>query len=136
MALAELAILEKTYPNAVTALEYRSEFELLVAVILSAQCTDARVNMTTPALFAKYPTPEKLARARPESVEKIIKSPHPSDPEKAQIAVEGADELYKEIRIANHLTDENGDQVRLKQGAKVEVTVEAGPEAVTPSPEN
>jgi endonuclease III len=74
VALAELAILEKTYPNAVTALEYRSEFELLVAVILSAQCTDARVNMTTPALFAKYPTPEKLARARPESVEKIIKS--------------------------------------------------------------
>jgi hypothetical protein len=50
--------------------------------------------------------------------------------------VEGADELYKEIRIANNLTDENGDQVRLKQGAKVEVTVEAGPEAVTPSPEN
>jgi endonuclease-3 len=55
-------------------LEYRNEFELLVAVILSAQCTDVRVNMTTPALFAKYPTPEKLARARPESVEKIIKS--------------------------------------------------------------
>ena len=74
MALAELAILEKSYPNAVTALEYRNEFELLVAVILSAQCTDVRVNMTTPALFAKYPTPEKLARARPESVEKIIKS--------------------------------------------------------------
>ncbi|HEV3196060.1 MAG TPA: endonuclease III [Candidatus Cybelea sp.] len=74
VALAELAILEKSYPNAVTALEYRNEFELLVAVILSAQCTDVRVNMTTPALFAKYPTPEKLARARPESVEKIIKS--------------------------------------------------------------
>ncbi|MGA8475348.1 MAG: endonuclease III [Candidatus Cybelea sp.] len=74
VALAELAILEKSYPNAVTALEYRNEFELLVAVILSAQCTDVRVNMTTPALFAKYPTPEKLARARPEAVEKIIKS--------------------------------------------------------------
>ncbi len=74
VALAELAILEKAYPNAVTALEYRNEFELLVAVILSAQCTDVRVNMTTPALFAKYPTPEKLARARPEAVEKIIKS--------------------------------------------------------------
>jgi endonuclease-3 len=74
VALAELAILEKSYPNAVTALEYRNEFELLVAVILSAQCTDVRVNMTTPALFAKYPTPQKLARARPEAVEKIIKS--------------------------------------------------------------
>lgn len=74
VALAELAILERTYPRAVTALEYRNEFELLVAVILSAQCTDARVNATTPALFAKYPTPEKLARAKQADVEKIIKS--------------------------------------------------------------
>ena len=79
---------------------------------------------------------EKPSATLPGTVEKIIKSPHPSDPEKAQIAVEGADELYKEIRIVNNLTDENGDEVRLKQGAKVEVTVEAGPEAVTPSPEN
>jgi endonuclease III len=69
-----LAILERTYPHAVTALEYDNEFQLLVAVILSAQCTDARVNMTTPILFAKYPTPQKLARAKPDDVEKIIKS--------------------------------------------------------------
>ncbi len=74
VALEELAILERTYPPAETALEYDSEFELLVAVILSAQTTDARVNMTTPILFAKYPTPEKLARAKPADVEKIIKS--------------------------------------------------------------
>jgi endonuclease III len=74
VALEMLAILERTYPHAVTALHYRSEFQLLVAVILSAQCTDVRVNMTTPALFAKYPTPEKLARARQSDVEKIIKS--------------------------------------------------------------
>lgn len=74
VALEELAILERTYPHAMTALEYHSEFQLLVAVILSAQCTDARVNMTTPALFAKYPSPEKLARAKPADVEKIIKS--------------------------------------------------------------
>jgi endonuclease III len=74
VALEELAILEGMYPNAVTALEYGSEFELLIAVILSAQCTDARVNLTTPALFAKYPTPEKLARARQPDVEKIIRS--------------------------------------------------------------
>jgi uncharacterized protein YfaS (alpha-2-macroglobulin family) len=67
-------------------------------------------------------------------VEKIIKSPHPSEPEKAQIAVEGADELYKEIRIVNNLVDENGDEVKLKQGAKVEVTVEAGPDAVVSKP--
>lgn len=74
IAIEELAILEKAYPHAVTALEYQSEFQLLVAVILSAQCTDARVNATTPALFAKYPTPEKLARAKQEDVERIIKS--------------------------------------------------------------
>jgi hypothetical protein len=73
---------------------------------------------------------EKTSATLPGTVEKIIKSPHPSEPEKAQIAVEGADELYKEIRIVNNLTDENGDEVRLKQGAKVEVTVEAGPDAV------
>ena len=77
---------------------------------------------------------EKLSATLPGTVEKIIKSPHPSDPEKAQIAVEGADELYKEIRIVNNLTNENGDEVRLKQGAKVEVTVEAGPEAVVSKP--
>ena len=73
-ALRELEILEKTYPHAVTALEYRNPFELLVAVILSAQCTDARVNMTTPALFAKYPTPQALAAANQTDVERIVKS--------------------------------------------------------------
>ena len=73
-AIRELAILEQTYPHAVTALEYRSPFELLIAVILSAQCTDARVNLTTPHLFAKYPTPEKLAAANAPDVEGIIKS--------------------------------------------------------------
>ena len=74
VALEELAILERTYPHAETALEYDSEFELLVAVILSAQTTDVRVNMTTPLLFAKYPTPQKLAAAKPADVEKIIRS--------------------------------------------------------------
>lgn len=74
VALEELAILEETYRHAVTALEYKNEFQLLVAVILSAQTTDARVNMTTPPLFAKYPTPEKLARARQSDVENIIRS--------------------------------------------------------------
>jgi len=73
-ALRELEILEKTYPHAATALEYRTPFELLIAVILSAQCTDARVNVTTPHLFAKYPSAEKLAEAKPLEVEGIIKS--------------------------------------------------------------
>ncbi len=72
--MQELAILEGAYPNAVTALHYSNAFELLVAVVLSAQNTDARVNLTTPVLFKKYPTPQKLARARPEDVEQIIRS--------------------------------------------------------------
>jgi hypothetical protein len=69
----------------------------------------------------------------PGTVEKIIKSPFPDEPEKAQIAIEGADHLYKEIRIENKLTDENGHKVRLKQGADVQVTVEADQEATTPA---
>lgn len=74
VALEELEILEKTYTNPVTALHYTNPYELLVAVILSAQCTDARVNMTTPALFKKYPTAQKLAKAKQEDVEEIIRS--------------------------------------------------------------
>jgi endonuclease III len=74
VAAEELAILERTYPHAVTALEYTNPFELLIAVILSAQCTDARVNLTTPHLFAKYPDAESLARADQADVETIVKS--------------------------------------------------------------
>jgi hypothetical protein len=74
---------------------------------------------------------EKPSATLPGTVEKIIKSPFPSEPEKAQIAVEGADHLYKEIRIENTLTDENGETVHLKPGADVKVTVEAEPEATT-----
>jgi endonuclease-3 len=74
VAVEELAILERTYPQAVTALEFNNPFELLIAVILSAQCTDVRVNMTTPTLFAKYPTPQKLSLAKTPDVEKVIKS--------------------------------------------------------------
>jgi len=58
-------------------------------------------------------------------VEKIITSPIPSEPERAQIAVEGAEHLYKELRIENALTDASGNQFELKVGAKLEVTVEA-----------
>lgn len=74
VAAEELAILERAYPHAETALHYTNPYELIVAVILSAQCTDARVNLTTPILFKKYPSPEKLAKARQEDVEAIIKS--------------------------------------------------------------
>jgi hypothetical protein len=68
----------------------------------------------------------------PGTVEKIIKSPIPDEPEKAQITVEGADDLYREIRIDNALTNEDGEEVSLKLGAQVEVTVEAEAEATTP----
>jgi len=66
--------LAKQYPDAKCALEHDNAYELLVATILSAQCTDDRVNMTTPALFEKYPTPESLAASKPTDVEKVIKS--------------------------------------------------------------
>lgn len=74
VALEELAILERTYPQAVTALTYSNPFELLIAVILSAQCTDARVNLTTPALFAEYRDARSLGAADTADVEKIVKS--------------------------------------------------------------
>lgn len=66
--------LSKLYPDTRTELTYRNEWELIVAVILSAQCTDKRVNLTTPALFARFPTPESLAAAKPREVEKLIHS--------------------------------------------------------------
>jgi endonuclease III len=69
-----ISFLKKTYPDACCALTHRNAYELLCATILSAQCTDARVNMVTPTLFARYPTPYELARAEPADVEEIIKS--------------------------------------------------------------
>lgn len=69
-----LARLKEQYPDAQCALRHRNAYELLCATILSAQCTDARVNMVTPTLFARYPTPYELARAEPADVEEIIKS--------------------------------------------------------------
>jgi endonuclease-3 len=66
--------LAETYPDAVCELDFTNPFELLTATILSAQTTDVRVNMVTPALFAKYPTPADLAAADPSDVEEIIRS--------------------------------------------------------------
>lgn len=62
------------YPEARCELDHRNPYELLAATILSAQCTDARVNMVTPTLFGAYPTPHDLAHADPERVEEIVKS--------------------------------------------------------------
>jgi|HubBroStandDraft_6_1064221.scaffolds.fasta_scaffold3194320_1 hypothetical protein len=79
---------------------------------------------------------DKPSTTKAGTVQKIIKSPDPSEPEKAEIAVQGADDLYKEIRIENTLTDEKGNEVQLKVGARVEVTVEAPPEATIPKKDN
>jgi hypothetical protein len=78
------------------------------------------------------PMPEKPNVTLPGTVEKIIPSPHPSEPEKAQIAVKDGDDLYKEIRIENVLQDEDGNEVALKKGAEVAVTVEADKKDTTP----
>ena len=59
---------EETMPVAETELHYNDPFQLLVAVILSAQCTDKRVNMITPPLFRDYPTPEAMSSATPETI--------------------------------------------------------------------
>ena len=66
--------LHAEYPDAHTSLDHRNAYELLAATILSAQCTDERVNMVTPALFDAYPAPRDLADARTEDVEEIIRS--------------------------------------------------------------
>ena len=66
--------LAEEYPEAICELSHRNPFELLAATILSAQTTDQRVNMVTPVLFARYPTPEALAVADPRAVEEIIRS--------------------------------------------------------------
>ena len=73
-ALNAVEILKKVYPDAICSLTAENPFELLVAVRLSAQCTDARVNLVTPALFAKYKTLDDYANADIKDVEEIIKS--------------------------------------------------------------
>lgn len=69
-----LRLLAQAYPGARCALAHGDAYQLLAATILSAQCTDARVNLVTPALFAKYPTPAHLARAAQADVEALIQS--------------------------------------------------------------
>ena len=71
---AILKALDEAYPEAECALTHRSPWELLVATILSAQCTDVRVNMVTPELFRRFPTPEAMADASLEQIEEIIRT--------------------------------------------------------------
>ena len=73
-ARAAVELLEAAYPHGICSLEYEKDYELLFAVRLSAQCTDARVNLVTPALFARYPTLEAFAGADVCNVEELIHS--------------------------------------------------------------
>lgn len=71
-AIQILEILKNTYPDAKCSLDFTTPFEMLVAVILSAQCTDERVNKTTPSIFAKYSTPEDFAKIPLETLEELV----------------------------------------------------------------
>lgn len=71
-AKAVIEILKARYPDALCALQYEKDYELMIAVRLSAQCTDARVNLVTPALFAAYPTLEAMANADIADVERLV----------------------------------------------------------------
>lgn len=73
-ALLVLARLKAAWPDAHCELDHRNAFELLVATILSAQCTDARVNLVTPALFRRFPNARRLAVADPAEVEELVRS--------------------------------------------------------------
>lgn len=74
LTLKVVEALEKLYPDAICSLEYTDPFQLLIATRLSAQCTDARVNMVTPALFAAFPTPKAMGNAETQKVEELIKT--------------------------------------------------------------
>lgn len=78
-------------------------------------------------------TSGKATVTLPGIVEKIITPVIPNEPEKAQIAVEGADHLYREIRVKNRLKDEDGKEVALKPGAEVDIKIEAEPHATKPA---
>ena len=77
---------------------------------------------------------KKRIKTFPAKVDKIIKPIGNGEPEKAQITVEPADHLYRELRVENKLQDENGHEVRLKPGAQIEVKIEADAEATTSGP--
>ena len=91
-----LARLKDEYPEAETTLDYETPYELLVATVLSAQCTDERVNSVTPELFEAYPTPEAMAEAQQEDVEEIVR-PTGFYRRKARHLREGAETLVEEF---------------------------------------
>jgi hypothetical protein len=97
---------------------------------------DTDVNEKTKDKSDSTPGPsEKATITLPGVVEKIIRPNGPDEPEKVQIAIEGADEFYREIRVESTLHDSDGNPVGLKNGAEIEVTVETQPECATPKRE-
>jgi endonuclease-3 len=99
-AAAVVRLLRKAYPDAECALKHENAFQLLVATILSAQCTDERVNQVTPTLFERYPAPADLAAARRADIERIIQS--------TGFFRNKAKSIHE---LAQRLTDEFGGQV-------------------------
>ena len=97
---AVLDYFERTQPEPTTELEYRDPFSLLVAVMLSAQCTDKRVNMVTPALLEAYPTPQKMAAASVDDIYNFVKS----------VSYPNSKSLHLQ-QMAQMLTEEFGGQV-------------------------
>jgi hypothetical protein len=102
--------------------------KLAKATVASVRKEMANLRMARSAKIAQLDLdttriPEQPSATVPGTVEKIIPSSHPTRPEKAQIGVDGPDRGYHAIRIENSLTDEHGDDVRLKKGAQVDVTV-------------
>jgi len=77
----------------------------------------------------------KKRKKLPGTVEKVIEPIHPSEPEKVQIGIQGAEDLYREIRVENTVSDEKGEEGRLKPGAHVDVIVEADSDATLKKPE-
>ena len=105
-----MAYFKEAIPVAETELHYNNPYELLIAVILSAQCTDKRVNMITPALFEAYPTPEVLAAATPEAVFEYVRSvSYPNN--KAKHLVGMAQMLVKDFH--SQVPDNLDDLVKL-----------------------
>lgn len=99
-------------------------------------CSTEAAAVASFAKIANEAATEKPSVTLAGTVERIIEPPFPGAPEKAEIAIEGADDLHQGIRIDNTLTDKHGDVVRLKEGAEVEVTVEAEPETTASKPAN
>src|SRR5260221_14544372 len=95
--------LDQRYPNVRCALHHNSAWELLVATILSAQCTDVRVNMVTPVLFQKYPTPKAMAAATPEQLEPDLR-PTGFYPNKAKSVVGASRAIMENFGV--HMPDD------------------------------